>query len=94
MNQLTKAQITVSMLTCFSLGWRIIQNAISTSISTYNSPDLLLEPLAFILLQLVAFVIIAFVLMSILKWIDVFDLKTNAILTLVTVVSFGFIVLG
>jgi hypothetical protein len=90
MNQLTKAQITVSMLTCFSLGWRIIQNAIST----YNSPDLLLEPLAFILLQLVAFVIIAFVLMSILKWIDVFDLKTNAILTLVTVVSFGFIVLG
>lgn len=90
MNQLTKAQISISALACFSLGWRIIQNAIST----YNFPHRLLEPLGFILLQLVAFVMITFVLMSILKWIDVFDVKTNAILTLVTVVSFGFLLLG
>jgi hypothetical protein len=81
MNQLTKVQITVSILACFSLGWGLVQDALST-----NS---LLEAIGFIVLQLVTIVILSVVLLSILKWVDVFDLKTNAILTLITVIALG-----
>lgn len=81
MNQLTKVQITVSILACFSLGWGLVQDALST-----NS---LLEAIGFIVLQLVTIVILSVVLLSILKWVDVFDLKTNAMLTLITVIALG-----
>ena len=81
MNPLTKAQLTISILACFSLGWGLVQEALAT----YT----LIEALGFILLQLVTIIILSFVLLSILKWVDVFDLKTNAILTLVTVISLG-----
>ncbi len=78
MNQLTKAQLIVSMLACFSLGLGLTQNALVS--------DSLVEALGFIALQLAAIVIISFVLLGILKWVDVFDIKTNAILTLIAVV--------
>lgn len=81
MNPLTKAQLTISILACFSLGWGLVQEALAT--------HTLIEALGFILLQLVTIIILSFVLLSILKWVDVFDLKTNAILTLVTVISLG-----
>ncbi|MDG6218573.1 MAG: hypothetical protein QCI00_03935 [Candidatus Thermoplasmatota archaeon] len=86
MNQLTKAQITVSILACFSLGLGLAQHALLS--------DSLTDALGIIALQLAAIVIITFVLMSILQWIDVFDLKTNAIITLVTVVTFGLILMS
>ena len=81
MNQLTKVQITVSILACFSLGWGLIQDALST--------NTLIEAIGFIILQLVTIVILSVVLLSILKWVNVFDLKTNAILTLITVITLG-----
>ena len=81
MNQLTKVQITVSILACFSLGWGLIQDALSTK--------MLIEALGFIALQLVTIVILSVVILGILKWVDVFDLKTNAILTLITVIALG-----
>jgi hypothetical protein len=81
MNQLTKVQLTVSILACFSLGWGLIQDALST--------NTLLEAIGFIILQLVTIVILSVVLLSILKWVNVFDLKTNAILTLITVLTLG-----
>jgi hypothetical protein len=81
MNQLTKVQLTVSILACFSLGWGFIQNALAT----YE----IVEAVEIIALQLVTVVILSVVLLSILKWVNVFDLKTNAILTLVTVVTLG-----
>lgn len=81
MNQLTKAQITISILAVFSLGWGLIQD----TLATYT----LFEALGFIVLQLATIIILSVVLLSILKWIDVFDLKTNAIITLITVISLG-----
>lgn len=81
MNQLTKAQIIISILACFSLGWGLIQDALST----YT----LIEAIGFIVLQLATIVILSVVLLSILKWVDVFDLKTNAIVTLITVITLG-----
>lgn len=81
MNQLTKAQIIISILACFSLGWGLIQDALSTY--------MLIEAIGFIVLQLATIVILSVVLLSILKWVDVFDLKTNAIVTLITVITLG-----
>ncbi len=81
MNQLTKAQISISILACFSLGWGLIQEALTT----YS----LIEAIGYIGLQLATIVILSVVLLSILKWVDVFDLKTNAILTYITVITLG-----
>lgn len=81
MNQLTKAQISISILACFSLGWGLIQEALTT----YS----LIEAIGYIGLQLATIVILTVVLLSILKWVDVFDLKTNAILTYITVITLG-----
>lgn len=81
MNQLTKVQITVSILACFSLGWGFIQKALAT--------HSVLNALGFIVLQLATIIILSVVLLSILKWVSVFDLKTNAILTLITVLTLG-----
>jgi hypothetical protein len=64
-----------------SLGWGLIQDALST----YT----LIEAIGFIVLQLATIVILSVVLLSILKWVDVFDLKTNAIVTLITVITLG-----
>jgi hypothetical protein len=86
MNQLTKAQITVSILACFSLGWGFIQKALSL----YP----IVEAVGIIALQLSTIIILSVVLISILKWIDVFDLKTNAVLTLITVVTLGVTLIG
>jgi hypothetical protein len=81
MNQLTKVQIIVSILACFSLGWGLVQDALST--------NTVLEAIGFIVLQFITIIILSVVLLSILKWVNVFDLKTNAILTLITVISLG-----
>lgn len=81
MNQLTKAQITVSILACFSLGWGLMQNALSTF--------QMIEAIGFIALQLVTIILLSVVILAILKWVNVFDLKTNAILTLITVLTIG-----
>ena len=50
MNQLTKAQIIISILACFSLGWGLIQDALSTY--------MLIEAIGFIVLQLATIVIL------------------------------------
>ena len=81
MNQLTKMQITISILACFSLGWGLIKDALAS----YT----LVEAIGFIALQFLTIIILSVLLLSILKWVDVFDLKTNAILTLITVVTLG-----
>ncbi|MBS3749564.1 MAG: hypothetical protein KGY65_09175 [Candidatus Thermoplasmatota archaeon] len=81
MNQFKKAQLTVSILACFSLGWGFTQNALAT----YS----MIEAIGVIALQLVTIIILSVVLLAILKWVDVFDVKTNTVLTLITVVTLG-----
>ena len=81
MNQLTKAQLTVSILACFSLGWGFTQNALAT----YP----MIKAIGVIALQLVTIIILSVIILSILKWVDVFDVKTNTILTLITIVTLG-----
>jgi len=79
MNQLAKAQITIGLLACFAMAWGLFQQALNATNPT----------VAFIIaiLQLVAIVIISIVLLGLLEWVKIFDLKTNAILTLIVLVT-------
>ncbi len=81
MNRLIKAELTVGLLACFALGWGIVQDSFALI------DDNLLFAYGRIILQLFAVFVISVVLMSLLKWVDVFDLKTNAILTLTVLVT-------
>jgi len=79
MQDLTKAQITIGMLAFFATVWTIYKYSI-------NNPDLLLVSQA-IILQFVVMIVLSFVLLAILEWLRLFDLKTNSILTLITLVT-------
>jgi len=75
MNQLVKAQITIGLLACFAISVAFFQN-----IST-------IETIIFAFAKLIAVFILAIVLLGLLEWVKIFDLKTNAILTLVVLVT-------
>jgi hypothetical protein len=79
MNDLTKAQITVGLLACFALVWGLGQQALDSS-------DIVLGILILIG-QLIAIMILSVAVLGILQWTKIFDLKTNAVLTLVTIVT-------
>jgi len=40
-----------------------------------------------IILMFGLMLILSFIILSLLEWVDIFDLKTNAILTLITLVT-------
>ena len=74
MRELTKAQLTIGILACFSIGIGSVNNVMVSSSQ--------IEALGWFVAQLVAVFILSFILLAILKWVDIFDLKTNAVLTL------------
>ena len=76
----TKAKITIGLLACFALAWGLFQQA-------YNASDVQLA-LAVVIGQLIAIFILSFVIMTILEWVNIFELKTNAILTLIVLIGF------
>lgn len=80
MQDLTKAQITVGLLAFFATVWSIVKYALN------NSSDQIFVIQA-IILQLIVMIILSFVILAILQWLRFFDLKTNAILTLITLVT-------
>jgi hypothetical protein len=79
MRELTKAQLTVGILACFTLVWGLSQQALNAS----NLGTAFLV----VLLQLLAVFILSIIIVGILEWVKVFDVKTNAILTLIVVVA-------
>ena len=83
MNDRTKAQITIGLLAYFATIWVLALNQ--------DYSDL---PIAIgaILLQLIMILILSYVIIAILEWIKIFDLKTNAIITLITLVTIGLII--
>ena len=84
MNQLTKAQFTVGILACFAIAGGLIQQAIQQVSVT---PDQALMLYGMVALQLVAILILAVIILGLLEWVKIFDLKTNAILTLIVLIS-------
>jgi len=83
MNQLTKAQITVGLLANFATIWPLIEQA---KISA--------EPLlaiGLIVLHFIVLIVLSIVIIGMLQWVKIFDLKTNAILTLFVLVTLNIV---
>ncbi len=78
MRELFKAQIAVGVLACFSIGLGTIQRV-------FEAIDPI-QAFGFFAAELFAVFILSFVLLAILKWTDIFDLKTDAILTFLVLV--------
>jgi len=84
MNQLTKAQLTVGILACFAIAGGLLQQAIQQVSVT---PEQALMLYGMVTLQLVAILILAVIILGLLEWVKIFDLKTNAILTLIVLIA-------
>jgi hypothetical protein len=80
MENRTKSQIMIGLLAFFASMWIIIQWALN-----YAEP---LKILGIILLLLVVMLVLSYILISILEWMAIFDLKTNAVLTLIVLTTF------
>lgn len=78
MRDLTKAQITIGFLAYFATIWEFVLPP--------EFPDVLTAA-GLIVLHLVLLLILSYVLLAILTWVDIFDLKTNALLTLFVLVT-------
>jgi len=80
MQERTKAQVTIGLLAFFASMWILIEQA-----KNYSNP---IYVVGVILLSLVVMLILSYVLIAILDWINIFDLKTNAIITLIVLTTF------
>ena len=78
MRDLTKAQITIGFLAYFASIWEFVL------LREFPS---LLTAAGLVVLHLVLLLILSYVLLAILTWINIFDLKTNSILTLFVLVT-------
>ena len=80
MQERTKAQITVGLLAFFASVWILIEQA-----RTYTNP---IYAVGIIILLLIVMLVISYIIIAILEWINIFDLKTNSILTLIVLTAF------
>jgi hypothetical protein len=78
MREITKAQLTIGLLAFFATIWDVILP------QSYSS---LWYAIGIVVLQLVLLLILSYVIIALLEWVKVFDLKTNAILTLFVLVT-------
>ncbi|UCH72299.1 MAG: hypothetical protein JSW62_01760 [Thermoplasmatales archaeon] len=79
MEKSTKAQITVGLLACFAIGVGLFQDALAAQDQIFA--------FGLVIVYLIAVLVISIVLMNLLKWVDIFDLKTNAVLTLIVLIT-------
>lgn len=78
MKDLLKAQIGIGLLAFFATFWIVALNMDYSNI---------MNSVTIILVQFVATMVIAYIVLTILEWVDIFDLNTNAILTLLVNVT-------
>ena len=84
MQDLTKAQITIGMLAFFATVWSPVRYI--WSLSDISNSDIIYV-VGVIFLLLIVMLILSFVILAILEWLRIFELKTNAVLTLITLVT-------
>jgi len=80
MQERLKAQITIGLLAFFASVWIIFEQS-----RNYQNP---LYSVGIIILLLVVMLILSYIIIAILDWINIFDLKTNAILTFIVLSVF------
>ena len=80
MQERTKAQITVGLLAFFASVWILFKLA-----EIYQNP---FYSAGIIILLLIVMLVLSYVIIAILDWVNIFDLKTNALLTLIVLTAF------
>jgi hypothetical protein len=80
MQERLKAQISVGLLAFFASVWILFEQA-----KTYSNP---IYAIGLVFLLLFVMLILAYIIIAILDWIGIFDLKTNAILSLIVLTAF------
>jgi len=80
MQERAKAQITIGLLVFFASVWILFEQT-----KSYTNP---IYTIGIIVLLLVVMLVLSYILIAILDWINIFDLKTNAILTLIVLTAF------
>lgn len=86
MQDLTKAQLGIGMLAFFATVWSTVKYA-------FDSADIIVVA-SVIVLQFFVMIVLSIVLLAILQWVNLFDLKTNSILTLITLVTIPILALA
>lgn len=79
MRDITKAQLTIGLLAFFATVWALVKQIDMSKDIT--------QVLTMIALQFVLMLILSIIVVSLLEWVKVFDLKTNAILTMITLIT-------
>ena len=78
MREITKAQVTIGLLAFFATIWGVLIDGSYPNIA---------YTIGIAVLQLVLLLVLSYVIIALLEWVKVFDLKTNAILTLLVLVT-------
>jgi hypothetical protein len=78
MREITKAQITIGLLAFFATVWEVLIDGVYSGIA---------YTIGIVVLQLILLLILSYVIIALLEWVKVFDLKTNAVLTLLVLVT-------
>jgi hypothetical protein len=78
MREITKAQITIGLLAFFATVWEVLIDGAYPGIA---------YTVGMAVLQLILLLILSYVIIAMLEWVKVFDLKTNAVLTLLVLVT-------
>jgi hypothetical protein len=80
MQERLKAQLTVGILAYFASVWILYEQA--------KSYPVLLDAFILIIVLLIVILVLSYVIIAILEWINIFELKINAILTLIVLTAF------
>jgi hypothetical protein len=80
MQERIKAQMTVGLLAFFASVWILFEQT-----KNYTNP---LYAIGIVFLLLFVMLVLAYIIIAILEWINIFDIKTNAILTLIVLTAF------
>jgi hypothetical protein len=82
MRDLTKAQLTIGLLAFFATMWSLVKNAMTSS-------DDIIVSVAIIIVLLVVQIILSIVILGLLQWVNIYDLKTNSLITFIILVVVG-----
>lgn len=80
MQERLKAQITVGILAYFASVWILFEQV--------KSYPILFYAIGIIIILFIVMLVLSYVMIGILDWVNIFDLKTNAILTLIVLTTF------
>jgi hypothetical protein len=80
MQERSKAQITIGLLAFFASVWVLYEYA--------KGFPTIFQSIGIIFLLLVVMLVLSYIIIAILEWINIFDLKTNSILTLIVLTAF------